>query len=179
MLLNLSDVITKVGMAFEKEVKPDMTNFRYCGETLPIKNCSFLNLTAENLEKGKARLEGMMTITFVLPCDRCLTDVEHKIQLEFEKVICGPSFASKNEKEENTYEIDENFMEGYSLQIEQLVYSEIIIKWPMKTLCKEQCKGICKVCGQNLNEGTCTCDNFVPDPRLASIKDIFNANKEV
>ena len=72
-----------------------------------------------------------------------------------------------------------NFMEGYQLNVEQLIYSEIIINWPMKVLCNENCKGICKICGQNLNEGMCTCDDFVPDPRMSGIKDIFNAYKEV
>lgn len=32
---------------------------------------------------------------------------------------------------------------------------------------------------QNLNDGACGCDDFVPDPRMAAIKDLFNANKEV
>jgi len=36
------------------------------------------------------------------------------------------------------------------------------------------------VCGKNLNEGDCGCDQFVPDPRMAAIKDIYDAfNKEV
>ncbi len=43
---------------------------------------------------------------------------------------------------------------------------------------KDDCKGICPVCGQNLNEKECGCDTFVPDPRMAVIQDIFK-NKEV
>ncbi len=48
-----------------------------------------------------------------------------------------------------------------------------------QVLCRPDCKGICKKCGHNLNDGDCGCDTFVPDPRMAAIKDIFNANKEV
>jgi len=179
MLLNLSNVMMHEGMTFEQKVNPDMTNFRYYGVAYPIVNCSSLNLSAVNLKKGLARLTGNMVITFLLSCDRCLTDMEETIQVEFEKDICGPSFVSENADEDKLYEMDDNFMEGYNLNIEHLIYSEIIVKWPIKILCMEECKGICKICGQNLNEGTCTCDDFVPDPRLASIKDIFNANKEV
>ena len=54
-----------------------------------------------------------------------------------------------------------------------------LVNMPVKVLCKPGCKGICKQCGHNLNEGECGCDTFVPDPRMAAIKDIFNANKEV
>ena len=43
----------------------------------------------------------------------------------------------------------------------------------------EDCMGICKVGGKNLNDGACGCDDFVPDPRMAVIKDFLNVNKEV
>jgi uncharacterized protein len=179
MLLNLSEVMTRDGMILKKNIIPDMSNFRHGGENYPIVNCSSLNLSAVNLKKGFAKLDGNMEITFLIPCDRCLTDVKKTIHVEFEKEICAPSYVSEDMQEEQLHEMQENFMEGYNLNIEHLIYSEIIVKWPFKVLCMEQCKGICTICGQNLNEGTCTCDDFVPDPRLASIKDIFNANKEV
>ena len=70
-------------------------------------------------------------------------------------------------------------MSGYELDVDTLINNEILINMPVKVLCKEECKGICPVCGGNLNEKECGCDTFVPDPRMAAIKDIFNANKEV
>ncbi len=73
---------------------------------------------------------------------------------------------------------DQNFMDGFSLDVDALVHDEILMNWPAKILCKDDCKGICPVCGQNLNEGECGCDTFVPDPRMAVIQDIFK-NKEV
>ena len=85
-------------------------------------------------------------------------------------------YAQFTEDEEDD---DQNFMEGYQLDVETFVHNEIIGNWPAKILCKEDCRGICPVCGQNLNERDCGCDTFVPDPRMAVIQDIFNANKEV
>ena len=70
-------------------------------------------------------------------------------------------------------------MNGYELDTEILIYNELLMSLPMKVLCKETCKGLCPVCGKNRNDGECGCDTFVPDPRMAAIKDIFNANKEV
>ena len=43
----------------------------------------------------------------------------------------------------------------------------------LSELCKSDCKGLCPVCGQNLNEGTCTCNTFVPDPRLAALESLL------
>ena len=74
---------------------------------------------------------------------------------------------------------DQEYMEGYQLNVETFVYDEILLNWPMKILCRPDCKGVCPVCGKNLNDGECGCDTFVPDPRMAAIQDIFNANKEV
>ena len=45
--------------------------------------------------------------------------------------------------------------------------------------CKEDCKGLCPVCGTNLNEKECGCDRTVADPRMAAIQDIFKNFKEV
>ncbi len=50
---------------------------------------------------------------------------------------------------------------GFELDVDKLVYAEILVNWPMRVLCKDDCKGICKVCGMNLNKGTCSCDSFV------------------
>jgi uncharacterized protein len=78
----------------------------------------------------------------------------------------------KNDTEEESEE--ENLIVGYNLDTEQLIYCEILVNWPMKTLCTEACKGICKKCGTNLNHSSCTCDTVELDPRMAKIRDIFN-----
>jgi uncharacterized protein len=103
-----------------------------------------------------------------------LRDVDYTFDLSFEHEVVSPDY---------TGEVDEDaspeIMEGYHLNVDELINNEILLNWPLKILCKEDCKGICKVCGKNLNDGDCGCDDFVPDPRMAAIKDIFNANKEV
>ena len=81
--------------------------------------------------------------------------------------------------DQDALEEQEAFMEGYSLNIDSLIDNEITTSWPMKVLCRPDCKGLCPVCGKDLNTGACGCDTFVPDPRMAAIMDVFNANKEV
>ena len=55
-----------------------------------------------------------------------------------------------------------------------LIQEVLHMYWPTKILCKEDCKGICKKCGKDLNQGACGCDDFVPDVRFANLMDIFN-----
>ena len=56
---------------------------------------------------------------------------------------------------------------------------DVLMSWPLKVLCKEDCKGICSRCGKNLNEGPCGCAEEPKDPRMAAISDIFSKFKEV
>ena len=82
--------------------------------------------------------------------------------------------------EERTEGLDEtNYIIGYNLDVDALIYDEILMDFPMKPLCSEDCKGLCKVCGTNLNENTCDCDTTVLDPRMSVIRDIFKNFKEV
>ena len=96
------------------------------------------------------------------------------MNLQFSYEVFSPDNLGELEEDD-----EQNFMEGYELNVVNLVNNEILMSWPMKVLCKPQCKGICTVCGKDLNTGECGCDTFVPDPRWAALKDIFNANKEV
>ena len=82
--------------------------------------------------------------------------------------------------EERQEQMDEdNYIAGYELDVDALIADEIVLQWPMKVLCKEDCKGLCTVCGKNLNTGECGCDRTVLDPRMAAFLDIFEQFKEV
>ena len=63
--------------------------------------------------------------------------------------------------------------------MDKLLYNEILSEWPEKVLCREDCKGLCKVCGQNLNAGSCDCEEPGLDPRMSVVRDLFKNFKEV
>ena len=115
-----------------------------------------------------------MAVKVELKCDRCLREVTKEFTLQFSAQAVSPDVADEQEQDE-----ERGFLEGYQLNVDSLISNEIITCWPMKILCKEDCKGLCSVCGKDLNEGKCDCDTFVPDPRMAAIMDIFRENKEV
>ena len=173
MLINLSDVLTNEGRVEKIEAPLEMTSFDSRMGSFSVVEKSYVSFTFTNIEKGKARIQGNAEITFQAACDRCLTEVPVKLSLSFDRLVTDP------EMEEDEDADDKSFMEGYQLNVETFVYNEVIGNWPAKILCKEDCKGICPKCGQNLNMRDCGCDTFVPDPRMAVIQDIFNANKEV
>lgn len=174
MLVNLSDVLTSEGRQMSMEVPLDITRFESGVGIFEIIEKAPVAFRFTNLEADKARVEGTIKITFQTYCDRCLTEVPTTLELNFERIVVSPGIDTEDELVD-----DLSFMEGYQLNADQFVYNEIIGNWPAKILCKEDCKGLCPVCGQNLNERECGCDTFVPDPRLAVLQDIFNSDKEV
>ncbi len=174
MLVNLTDVFTKEGQVQELEVSYNADTFTNQLGTFLIKEKGPVVLKLSNIGQSKALVQGNVKLTFVFPCDRCLRDVDYTFELSFDSAVVSPEYAG-DDVDDDTSEL----MEGYHLNVDELISNELLLNWPMKILCKADCRGICKMCGKNLNDGDCGCDDFVPDPRMAAIKDLFNANKEV
>lgn len=174
MLVNLSDVLTSEGRQLSADVPLEMTCFESRLGRFEIMEKSLVHLEVVNTGKEKARIHGEVSLKFRTDCDRCLTEIPTVLALQFERTVASPEISAEDE------EIDDlSFMEGYQLNVETFVYNEIIGNWPAKILCADDCKGLCPVCGQNLNVRDCGCDTFVPDPRMAVIQDIFKGDKEV
>ena len=96
-------------------------------------------------------------------CDRCLAEGAREITLDFSEDYA-----------KTPGETDEAVLyDGESIVLDDLVRDTLLVAEPLRELCKSDCKGLCPVCGQNLNEGTCTCNTFVPDPRLAALESLL------
>lgn len=174
MFVNLTDVLTNEDRVVSMQAETQIREVSVGGEKYPVLTSSPVSFVFTNTGKGRARIEGKAAFVFSAGCDRCLKPVEEKMEICFTREVWAPGMAA----EPSVYE-EQPFMDGFQLDVEDLLISEIVTSWPMKILCKPDCKGICPTCGRDLNTGTCKCETFVPDPRMAAIKDIFNADKEV
>ena len=174
MLINLTDIFTSEGKERKESFIYEPDCFSYMGSDYRICDKSPVEVTFFNLENGKVLMKGSMDLTLEIPCDRCLKMVKQPVHVNFEQEVFSPNADEQSENQD-----EQGFMAGYELDAEALLYGEILVNMPVKVLCRPDCKGICKQCGHNLNEGECGCDTFIPDPRMAAIKDIFNADKEV
>ncbi|MBR5944235.1 MAG: DUF177 domain-containing protein [Lachnospiraceae bacterium] len=174
MLFDLSDVLTTEGKTAKIEVKPEVGTVSYQGNSYEKKESEPFFLTATNLGVGKVIVEGDFKLRLSGECDRCLTDTEFTVEAHVEREIDDCKGEDRGPDDENT-----DVLKGNLLDVETLINNEIFMNLPDKVLCKPDCKGLCPKCGANLNERDCGCDTFVPDPRMAAIKDIFNAKREV
>ena len=152
MLIDLSEILSIEGKTQVVEAPVSMDFFQSKLGSFPVIEKKPICVTLVNTGKKVVKIEAKGSIVLAIPCDKCLKDVP-------------------------TDEI--NYVTGCSLDVEQLVHNEILIHWPLRVLCKENCRGICPKCGKDLNEGSCECDQTSPDPRMAVISDIFSKFKEV
>ncbi len=174
MFVNLTEVLTNEDRVVSMQTETEITEISVGGEKFPALASSPVSFVFTNTGKGRARIEGKADFVFQAGCDRCLKPVEERREVSFTREVWAPDMAA----EPSVYE-EQPFMEGFQMNVEDLLISEIVTSWSMKILCKPDCKGICPICGRDLNTGACGCDTFVPDPRMAAIKDIFEADKEV
>ena len=175
MLINLSEVLSEHHKTIEKDCQIEMNEFVSDFGKFPIVKKGPAHIVIEHVKNRELLIKGKAELTIVIPCDRCLEDVETQFHLDFEKNV--DLMESSDAKID---ELDEkNYIDGYHLDVDKLLYNEILIGWPMKILCSDDCKGICNVCGQNLNEGTCDCEDTGLDPRMSVIRDVFKNFKEV
>lgn len=174
MIIDISKVVKSINKEVSEEVSIGLASFESRLGDFPIVQKSPVVLTVTNQENKTLFIRGSVDITLSIPCGRCLEEVPTQICFDIDKKLdIGDSILVDDEMEENDYLI------GFELDVDKLVYAEILVNWPMKVLCKEDCEGICKVCGMNLNKGTCDCQRTELDPRMAAIQDIFSKFKEV
>jgi DUF177 domain-containing protein len=127
--------------------------------------------------------EGRAALT--APCGRCLVPVEVDVPLEFELTFVPQEEAVEEEQlgehggDHAATRVagsfapeaaDEETYSGKVIDLDPSVREQLLLALPRYPVCQESCKGLCSVCGANLNERDCGCDRHVPDPRWAGLE---------
>ena len=174
MTIDISNVVKSINKEVSEEVSIELSSFESRLGDFPILQKSPVVLTVTNQENKTVFIRGSVDVTLSIPCGRCLEEVPTQICFDINKELSMNEGVLVDEEMEET-----DYLIGFELDVDKLVYAEILVNWPMKVLCKEDCEGICNVCGMNLNKGTCDCQRTELDPRMAAIQDIFSKFKEV
>lgn len=163
MMLELKEVLVTPDAKAECHLTLDMTNFtRY--DQKPITQPVQVDVTVKN-RGGALVMDGKVSSPLSFCCDRCLTSFVRE-----KEVMLHSLLADHLEDEENDEII---LLEGTCLNVEEVATTAFILEMDTKTLCSEQCQGLCPTCGVNLNEGNCTCQVVSDSPfaKLAQLLD--------
>ena len=175
MLISLSEIMNLPAGVQKRIAVYEPDTFVRLGVTYPILEKEEVKLEIENLGSRKVKIGVETKVVLSVPCDNCLAEQRVEIPVSSEVEV-----DFNQSEEDRVNDLNETaYIDGYDLDVDRLVYEEILLGFPMKVLCQEDCKGICKVCGANLNQGECGCVRTEPDPRMSVIRDIFNNVKEV
>lgn len=100
-----------------------------------------------------------------LVCARCLAPVVQPVAEDANLVYHPASeLAPVQEMEIHAADSEVGFF-ARGIEMEELLRERVLLALPMRTLCREECPGLCPRCGQNLNEGPCACPDRAPDAR--------------
>jgi uncharacterized protein len=122
-------------------------------------------------DKQQFRLIGTVRTTLELPCSRCVEPFTQPVDAEFD-LRYQPHAANTGEGEKEIEEDDLTtaFYQHDQIDLGQLMREQFYLALPMKPLCRPDCRGLCPICGTNLNRAGCECKRAWDDPRLATLK---------
>jgi uncharacterized protein len=126
----------------------------------------FLQRTSQGIE-----VRGTIKAAVALPCARCLKECIVPIVAEFKEYFLLQKYAPDEQDMELVQDdLDISFLPEEGIELRDIVEEQIWLNIPMKPLCHDSCKGLCTVCGADLNSGECGCDRRDIDPRFAVLK---------
>lgn len=128
----------------------------------PVEIQGELNGSADSVE-----LRGKAVYQLTMPCDRCFELTTQKRETEFFHILVRELSDEEDEDGEFVVVPDDQ------LDLDQLLTEDILLDLPSKFLCSPDCKGLCPICGKNLNQGDCGCEKDTVDPRLAILKELL------
>lgn len=175
MLIDLSELFSLEGKSKTYAPMLEMTHFKAPDGTYEIVERKPVTLVITNMGNKVLRVTGEADLCLAMPCSRCLEPVKVPFHLEIDQELDMNQTA-----EDRAADLDERFyLNGYKLDVDQLVGNELTLNLPMKVLCGESCQGILSRYGINPGSGDSDCDDSALDPRMSVIQDIFKQLKEV
>jgi DUF177 domain-containing protein len=125
-------------------------------------------------DKDHFQLAGSVKTTLELPCSRCLEafalPVDSTFDLRYQPHAYPASSGHDAEREIEEDDLSTAFYDNEEIDLGQLMREQFYLSLPMKPLCRADCRGLCPICGTNLNRGACECKRDWEDPRLAVLK---------
>lgn len=122
-----------------------------------------LRVSVHLVRRGERVLaSGTISLVLLLACDRCLEQFESPQEIDFQLVFElngeDPALAVK-EYECDQGDIDTVFLKEPVIDLDTVLYQQLLLALPQRSLCNEECRGLCRKCGRKLNFEDCGCSS--------------------
>lgn len=124
---------------------------------------------------GYMRMRLDMSVDYTAECARCLAPVNGEFSLSLEKTVAPRNLLG---------DLDEDKLDDYAiiedgfLDMDEQLRAQLEMEFPVRFLCREDCKGLCQKCGKNLNDGKCDCVEKEIDPRFLPLQKLLEQMKK-
>jgi uncharacterized protein len=163
MRLDLHEIIGKPGGCVPFEYSLDLSDVAFQSVTAfltPLKVSGEVRNSA-----GVLTLSANVEADMKCVCDRCAAEFNLHKSMPVEAVL-----TAEMEDRDNP---DMFLLDGNFADIDEIINTFFVFDMESQILCKPDCKGLCHICGKNLNEGSCGCGRE-PDPRLAALRQLLD-----
>ena len=173
----LSGEVNKIGVDFE--LSPEFDD----GYTAALDGVEFTSgarVVGEVTDNaGYMRLSVNVSLSYRGECARCLRQMDGTLSFGFERTVVSEDTLSRESGEDDDYSDEYAVLDDGKLDIDTQLREMLILEFPSKILCSDDCKGLCIKCGHDLNEGDCGCDRRHHDPRWDILKGVkFSADAD-
>jgi uncharacterized protein len=178
MKIDISDLKHQPGATVAFAGEEGLKGFDFMGEEICFAQPLLVEGTVTNTDVGFL-VSGTVTAVMCRECGRCTELFSDQVDAHFDMIyrqIEAPHHKLANAPEEDAAdgEDDVEFFKGNFIDLMGIIVESIVMAVPMRAICREDCQGLCPVCGQNLNEGSCTCAEEKTDERLTALKELLN-----
>ncbi len=120
---------------------------------------------------GRFFFQGTIRGAIRIRCDRCLEPFHRELESDFHVSLVFPrKGADQEEIELLDEEMEVDFVKGDTIDLGDMVREQIYLSLPMSAICREDCRGLCPVCGANLNERSCRCRKAEGHPAFSKLR---------
>ena len=124
------------------------------------------------------RLRGSYKGEFEVACARCLDPVPQQLSGQFDLIFRPLGVdGGAPDRAISTSETEIGYYQSGGLALEDVLREQVLLSLPARTLCREDCKGLCPRCGRNRNTEPCACDAGQSDARWAALADLRSRMK--
>jgi uncharacterized protein len=108
-----------------------------------------------------------------IDCTRCLQPLALPLSIDFDvDYLTEGALGTGGEHEVAETDLETDELQGNMLDLKQLAREQVLLHIPEQFFCREDCKGLCPKCGENLNLVDCKCGEDDIDPRWAALKNL-------
>jgi uncharacterized protein len=127
---------------------------------------------------NKFILDGTLKGGATVRCDRCLEPYHQDLDSKFHLYLQAKPRLEKGEIETDVELLDEDmeveYISGDELDLDEIVREQVFLSLPMKSICREECRGLCPICGVNRNRSECACLKESGHPAFRKLSDFKN-----